>query len=279
MTDDLQTPAPEAGDEVVREEEASASEATENTDGQDEHQPAEDDAQDGEKSEDTSPSKARRERRKAEMERLRHSEAEARTALETERQRREKIAEAAQASQPPKESDFADYNDFLMAAGAFHAAKAWDDRQTRDVDEKISAHERQLQEIQEQQKREVAQNWDAAATEARNRYADFDNVALNPQLPVTQEMGELITSSDTGADVLYFLGTHPQEAARIATLTPLEQARALGAIEARLSLPKPNTQTKAPDPISPLKGKAGALKDPSKMTMAEYAAARKAGKI
>lgn len=273
--DEQQTPAPEAGDDAVREETSSASEATENT-GQDDPQPAEPDG-DTPDGEETSPSKARRERRKAEMERLRQSEAEARAAYEAEVQRREKIKQAAESSQPPKETDFQDYNDYLMAAGAYHAARAWDERQSKEVDEKVSAHERQLEDIRNQQKQEAAENWAAQVAEAKSRYADFEQVVYTA--PISDGVADMIVASDHAADLAYYLGTNRQEAEQISRMQPLDAARRLGAIEARLSLPRPRTQTNAPEPITPVKARAGAAKDPSKMTMAEYAAARKAGKI
>lgn len=274
MTDEVQV-AEEATPEVVQTEveQTEAPEAAESTEGQTNDQPAE-----GEQPEDEiSPSKARRERRKAELERLRQSEAEANAKLQEYEQRRAKIEQAAKANQPPKESEFADYNDYLMAAGAYHAAKNWDERQIRETDEQINAHKQQLTAVQQQQRAEVAQNWAAQVAEAKAKYADFEQVAFTA--PISDDVAEMIAGSDQGADVAYYLGTNRQEAERISRLPPMEKARALGAIEARLSVAPPVTQTKAPAPITPIKGKATAAKDPSKMTMDEYMAARKAGKI
>lgn len=270
MTED-QTPALEAGDEAVREEQTSASEATENTDdeGQVKDPPADpDNPEGGEGEESVSPSKARRERRKAEMERLRNEAEEAKRERDQLTERRQKIEQAAQASQPPKESDFADYNDFLMASGAYHAQKAWDDRQTRDVDEQISAHDERIKQAEQQRQQEVAQEWAAQVDEAKARYADFEQVAFSA--PISDDVAQMVAASDQGADLAYYLGSNVQEAERISKLPPLEAARAIGTIEARLSLPKPKTTTETPDPIDPVKPKASASKDPAKMSNAEY---------
>lgn len=268
--DEQQNPAPEAGDEAVREDQTRASEATENTQGQANGQPAGNDGEQPEGSDEVSPSKARRERRKAEMERLRQEAEEAKRERDHLAQRRAKIEQAAQASQPPKESDFQDYNDFLMASGAYHAQKAWDDRQVREVDEQITAHDERLKQTEQQRQQELAQGWAAQVADAKSQYADFDSVAMDPTLPVSRDMGMMIAESDRGADVLYYLGTNRQEAATIAKMPPIQAARALGAIEARLSLPRPKTTTETPDPIAPVRPKATATKDPSKMTVAEY---------
>ena len=268
MTDEQQTPAPEAGDEAVREEETSASEATENTQGQEQDPPADPEGEKPEGEEEVSPSKARRERRKAEMERLRTEAEEAKRERDQLAARRQKIEEAAQSSQPPKESDFADYNDYLMAAGAYHAARAWDERQTREVDEQISAHDERLRQVELRRNQEIAQEWVTQVQEAKSRYADFEEVAFTA--PITDDMAQMIATSESGADVAYYLGQNRQEAERIARMPPLEAARALGTIEARLSLPKPKTTSETPDPIEPVTPKASAGKDPSKMSMAEY---------
>lgn len=266
--DEQQTPAPEAGDEAVREDQTSQSEATENTEGQDQDQPAEPDQG---KDEDTSRSKARRERRKAELQRLREEAEQASREKARAEARREKIkADAEKSSTPPKEDGFQDYNEYLMALGAYQAARAWDERQSREIDQQIGEYDQRLTEVQQQQDREVAEEWAAQVTEARTRYADFDKIVNDPSLPIAQHVAQMVAGSDQGADVAYYLGTHRQEAARISQLPPLEAARALGAIEARLSLPKPKTTTETPDPIDPVKPKATASKDPSKMTMAEY---------
>jgi len=273
MTDEVQV-AEEAAPEVVQTEvdQTEAPEAAESTTGQTDDQPAE-----GEQPEEISPSKARRERRKAELERLRQSEAEANAKLHEQQQLRQKIAQAATANQPPKEEQFADYNDYLMAAGAYHAARNWDERQIRETDEQINAQREQLTQVQQQQRQEAAQNWAAQVEEARSKYADFEKVAFSA--PISDQVAEMIAVSDSGADVAYYLGTNRQEAERISRLPTIEQARALGALEARLSVIQPAQQTNAPAPITPIKGKSTATKDPAKMTMAEYAAARKAGKL
>jgi hypothetical protein len=91
-------------------------------------------------------------------------------------------------------------------------------------------------------------------------------------------MAEAIIESEKGAEVLYHLGSHPDEAKRIAMLSPLAAARELGRIEARLSMPAPRTTTKAPPPVKPVGASdAGVRKDPATMSQAEYEAWRAGG--
>jgi hypothetical protein len=89
--------------------------------------------------------------------------------------------------------------------------------------------------------------------QALGKYTDFKQVAYNPSLPITAEMAETIRASDQGPDVLYHLGSNPAEAARIARLSPLLQAKEIGRIEAALaSSPPVKRTTSAPPPISPV---------------------------
>ena len=89
--------------------------------------------------------------------------------------------------------------------------------------------------------------------EARNKYDDFEQVAYNPKLPVTETMAQTIQATDNGPDVIYYLGLNPKEAERIARLSPLLQAREIGKIEANLGSNPPAKKTStAPAPIAPV---------------------------
>jgi hypothetical protein len=89
--------------------------------------------------------------------------------------------------------------------------------------------------------------------EARNKYDDFEQVAYNPKLPVTETMAQTIQATDNGPDVIYYLGSNPKEAERIARLSPLLQAREIGKIEANLGSNPPAKKTStAPAPIAPV---------------------------
>ena len=89
--------------------------------------------------------------------------------------------------------------------------------------------------------------------EARSKYDDFEQVAYNPQLRVTDVMAETIKASDMGPDLAYWLGSNPKEADRISRLSPLLQAREIGKIEAKLGAEPPQKKTtSAPEPIRPV---------------------------
>jgi hypothetical protein len=90
--------------------------------------------------------------------------------------------------------------------------------------------------------------------EARSKYDDFEQVAYNPNLPITNVMAETIQASDIGPDLAYYLGANPKEADRISRLSPFLQAKEIGRLEAKLvTEPMTKQVSKAPEPISPVK--------------------------
>ena len=89
--------------------------------------------------------------------------------------------------------------------------------------------------------------------EARDRYEDFEQVAYNPNLPVTDVMAQAIQASEIGPEVIYYLGSNPKEAARISRLSPVLQAKEIGKIEVNLTSNPPVKKTStAPAPLAPV---------------------------
>lgn len=89
--------------------------------------------------------------------------------------------------------------------------------------------------------------------EAREKYDDFEQVAYNKHLPVTDYMAQAIQASDIGPEVIYHLGSNPKEAQRIANLPPILQAKEIGRIEAKLVADPPTKRTStAPAPLAPV---------------------------
>ena len=92
--------------------------------------------------------------------------------------------------------------------------------------------------------------------DARAKYEDFEQVAYNPALPITNAMAETIQSSDIGPELAYYLGSHPSEASRISRLSPILQAKEIGKLEAKIaSEPVLKKTTSAPPPIAPISGR------------------------
>ena len=108
----------------------------------------------------------------------------------------------------------------------------------------------------ERQRSEILEAYQEKEEEVRSKYEDFEQVAYNPNLPITPVMAETIQASDVGPEVAYFLGTNPKEAERISRLQPFLQAKEIGKIEAKLAANPPvKKTTSAPAPISPVTAK------------------------
>lgn len=245
-------------------------EAAENTEGQEASQPAADDA------DERTESQKRRDRRKEALKRAREEADAAEAALKEKQKRAEDIRKRAeQSNTPPKEADYQDYNEYLIAVGAFHASRTLDTRAVEEATEAEKAEEARVQALRDRQKAELAQAWGEQVAEARGKYADFEQVAYTA--PISDELATFVMSTDRGADIAYHLGKNREMAMQLSAMPLPEAAREIGRLEAILSLPKPNTQPSAPDPVTPVKSSSTGQKDPAKMTMAEYAAARKAG--
>jgi hypothetical protein len=185
------------------------------------------------------------------------------------------------------EPDAAKFGDYVEWQKAWNR---WDRRQeTRQEKAQAAAAE------QHNAVKAKAESWQSRVSEAAAELADFAEVAQNPDLPVSQVMAEAITDSEIGPKILYHLGQNPEDAARIAKLSPVAQVREIGKIEAKLAVDtpeadeetpeplvkKPLAVSKAPAPHRPLAGAAAvsASKQIDTMTQAEYRAYREAGKI
>jgi hypothetical protein len=110
-----------------------------------------------------------------------------------------------------------------------------------------------LRKEEERQQAAVLEAYQDREEEARSKYDDFEQVAYNPNLPVTDYMAQVIQASDIGPEVIYHLGSNPKEAHRIAKLPPILQAREIGRIEAKLAADPPTKRTStAPAPLAPV---------------------------
>lgn len=122
--------------------------------------------------------------------------------------------------------------------------------------------EKRAQELIEQREvakrqAEIMEAYHNKEEEVRDKYDDFDQVAYNPQLPITNVMAETIRASEIGPELAYHLGSNPKEAERIARLSPFLQAKEIGKIEAKLTENPPvKKSSSAPAPISPVTARA-----------------------
>ena len=261
--------APEAGPEVVTPEVIE-------TEGQTDGQAA--DAPEGEPEKDSA-AKQRRDREKAYKERLRDERDRAIAAQQAAEARAARILDAGKTEKEPVEADYPDPMDYVAAKAIWGAEQRRIQRDAGEAKEAAKAAEDHVKKLEGAEAEIIGRAWVANVAAAKSRYADFDAVALDQSVPVTDNMAQLIQTSDVGPDVLYALGQNKALAAEIAKLSPVEQARAIGRIEASVQAPRPRTETAAPAPISPLRGTGKPALDPAQMSMEDYKKARMSGKL
>lgn len=220
-------------------------------------------AANSEEAEPPKPNKKTAQERISELVRQRE---EARQQAESERHLRMQAEQQLPRSPsgPPQEDQFDSYDDFVVAKAEYKILQRQQEQ---------ALQYQQQQQIQAQHEARI--RYRTQAEMARDKYEDFDQVVNNPNLPITEHMAQAIAESDQGADVAYHLGKNPQEAQRIAGLSPLAAARELGRIEAALTAPTPKKVTTAPKPPPSVGQRSGgSQKAPKDMSYEEYRAYR-----
>lgn len=270
MSDDVETGKPE-GEQLNQEGQPQAE--GESTTGQPEPSKAED--QPGESAtpngDDAAAESERRngvQKRISKLVQQREEERRQREQLEQELERLRAERETPAVAGPPKQEDFDSYDDFLVAKAKHEFSKENEAKQAAE------AEERRKREAQEKQQ-QVSQQWGQRVAEAMEVYQDFEDVAFS-DYPLTPEMTRFIAMHEKGADIAYYLGSHPDEAARLTELDPLLASSELGVLAATLERPQPKKATTAPDPVEPVGSTNGPDKPLGELSYEEYKARRMA---
>lgn len=162
-------------------------------------------------------------------------------------------ADAAAVAGKPEAKNFETYEEYVEALTDWNidqreAKRVKADAEKRDQDAQ-AAHE---------------QAWQTELTAARERYADYDAVALS-DMPINRATHDaIVQGGKDGAELAYYLGQHRDEAALIFKLGPVAATLALGRIMASFeSESKPDIEvqpavTRAPRPPKPVAGSHGA---------------------
>lgn len=172
----------------------------------------------------------------------------------------------APVSNEPKREAFEDYEAYIEARAEWKAEQAL--LKHREAEKKQSVEQTRATEAQKLQAR-----YQDTVEAARVELPDFDEVVGEADIPITDAMRDAILDSPLGAKLTYHLAKHPEEVERIARMSPVQQLKAIGVIEASLS--SPVKTTKAPAPIKPIGGASSVSRDPSRMSMDEYVVWRK----
>lgn len=144
------------------------------------------------------------------------------------------------------------------------------------VGDMVRAREAEAQRQREAQEAQtLTQQFDSRAMAFAAEVEDYQQVALDPTLPVSDAMAQVIRSSEKGPQILYHLGQNRAEAMRLYQMQPLQAALEIGRLEARLAVPQPRRSSTAPPPVNPVVGGVGTpTLDPMKLSAEEWARRR-----
>lgn len=201
-------------------------------------------------------------------------EAEARSKMLEERvaamESRQYAPQQRQADDSEPTIDKFDNFDQYVAAKAEYIAK-------KQIESTLSEREkRQSAEREATERTKTVDSWNKRIAAATAEMPDFEEVLASSDVPMTPPMQQAIMESDIGPKLAYYLANNPEEAEKIAGMSPIGAIRTLGRIEERLSNSKPAVKsTDAPPPIKASGSTATVTKDPHKMSDAEFAAWRK----
>lgn len=155
--------------------------------------------------------------------------------IESNRQTEKRTGEEA-----PKPENFSSLNEYIDAA----------------VEYKLKSQKPPEPKSQPQSNPEIHVELEGLMAEGLEKYEDFQELIESDGLRITPVMRDAILEADGRAEVAYFLGKNPKEAARIARLTPVRQIAEIARIEDKLNVKPvpPKKPSNAPAPVTPVSG-------------------------
>ena len=191
-------------------------------------------------------------------------------------QRTAEPAAPAQPDGPPVEPDIDQFPDDYAA---FERAQRRYIVDVAKYELKQEHQQAQTQAAQVQSQQQIEANWRKAMTTAQEKYPDFIDTISNPDFGQSSSVADAIKSSEIGGDVAYFLAKHLDVANSLNAMSPIQAAREIGKIEAKiLATPKPTPPpviSQAPEPISTVvPGDSGVTVELKDLPMDDYFKAR-----
>ena len=183
----------------------------------------------------------------------------ARVAAETEaRLLREQLTKLEAQPKPsqetgePKREDFESLEDYLKAVSKHEAAQLIEGRLKTEREERAKQESTSRATVSEAR---VAKDWTERETAFQTANKDYQEAVTSY---IKDEVGQLsdvarrsILESEVGPQVLYHLAKNPDEAERIADLSPVRQIAELGKLEVKFA-PAARKASSAPAPITPV---------------------------
>jgi len=212
-------------------------------------------------------------RKEAEEERGKREQLEARLkALESQAAPKEQNRD-----EKPRPDQFVDAFEYAEALADWSAENAVMRARQEDVERKI-----------QEERNKVIESWNTRVETTKSDLPDFDEMVASSDVVVSDQVRDAILESDVGPRILYHLAENPEVADKISKASLITALREIGKLEARFEKKEPidvkpvAVKSKAPAPISPLKGTSSeqaVITDTDKMTYAQYKAMRQAKRI
>jgi len=140
----------------------------------------------------------------------------------------------------------------------------------------------------QEERNKVIETWNTRLDSVKQEIPDFEDMVASSDVIVPDHVREAILDSEVGPRILYHLAENKELAEKIAKSSAITALREIGKLEAKFEkndakeVKSVAVKSKAPAPISPLKGTSSeqaVVTDTDKMTFAQYKAMRQAKRI
>jgi hypothetical protein len=177
----------------------------------------------------------------------------------------------------PRPDQFVDAFEYAEALADWSAENAVMRARQEDVERKM-----------QEERNKVIESWNTRVETTKSELPDFDDMVSSSDVVVSDQVRDAILESDVGPRILYHLAENPEIAQKISKASLITALREIGKLEAKFEKTEPKevktvaVKSKAPAPISPLKGTSSeqaVITDTDKMTYAQYKAMRQAKRI
>ena len=162
------------------------------------------------------------------------------------------IAQTANVDDKPQASQFNDAFEYAEALAEWSAEKALKDRDIAESQRKA-----------EEERNKVLQSWNEKVDKAKKEMPDFNDIVSSSTVVVSDAIRDAILESDVGPQILYQIASDDDYAESLTKMPAIKALKEIGRLEAKFEAeleakPKKEaktvSQSKAPAPISPLKG-------------------------
>ena len=160
----------------------------------------------------------------------------------------------------PKADQFDDAFEYAKALAEWSTEKALYERDKQDADRRL-----------DEERSKVLKAWNEKIEKAKVELPDFDEMIASSTVQVSDAVRDAILESDTGAEILYHLASEEEYAQKLSAMQTAKALKEIGKLEARFERKeapveaKPKAvarQSKAPSPISPIRGTGSAMDNP-----------------